>query len=210
MLRMTDVVRHLLILNVLVFLAASFFFPQQSQILALFYPASGYFQPFQLITHMFMHADFMHLFFNMFALYMFGSALESVWGGNRFLLFYFACGLGAMVLHLLVWWLEVRGLSASQYQHFLSQPYRVMGASGAVFGLLAGFGTMFPETRVMLLFPPIPMKAKYFALIFAGLELFFGISSFNTGIAHFAHVGGAVVGFALILYWKRTGQLWNR
>lgn len=210
MVRMTDTVRHLLIINVLIFLAAQIFFPQQSQILALFYPASQYFQPFQLATHLFMHADFGHLFFNMFALYMFGSALESVWGGKRFLIFYFACGFGAMILHLFVWWLEVRGLSGMEYQQFLSQPHRVMGASGAVFGLLAGFGTMFPDSRIMLIFPPIPMKAKYFALIYAGLELFLGIGAFSTGIAHFAHVGGAVVGFGLILYWKRTGQLWIR
>ncbi len=193
MIRISDSVKHLLIINVLFFVVAHFLMPGLRHYLALHYPFTEYFQPYQLVTHMFMHADFTHLFFNMFALYMFGSALESYFGPKRFLFFYFFTGFGAVILYTFV-------------QYLTGTSYSVVGASGAVFGLLAGFGTLFPNTRIMLLFPPIPLKAKYFVLIYAAIELFLGVSGRSTGVAHFAHLGGALFGYLLIVYWRRRGM----
>lgn len=205
MFQITDVVKQLLIINGLLFVVTSAFMPSLAPALAMYYPASDFFRPWQIVTHMFMHGNFQHLFFNMFALYMFGTALESYMGPKRFLTFYFISGFGALALYLFVWYFEISGLSASQYEYFLSQPYRMVGASGAVFGLLAGYGMLFPNSQIMLLIPPIPIKAKYFVLIYAALELYFGISNTNPGVAHFAHLGGAIFGALTILYWRKSG-----
>ncbi|NND09105.1 MAG: rhomboid family intramembrane serine protease [Saprospiraceae bacterium] len=206
--RITEVVKQLLILNILLFGATELWMPNLRYILSLYYPAAGdYFRPWQLVTHMFMHADFNHLLFNMFALYMFGSALESYWGGKRFLKFYFISGFGALALYLGVQYMEVSAFNELTYQAFLARPYPMMGASGAIFGLLAGFGMMFPNTRLMLLIPPIPMKAKYFVMIYAVIELIFGVSGIQTGVAHFAHLGGALFGALLIIYWRKTDEI---
>lgn len=205
--RITEVVKQLLIVNILLFVGTSFVMPEFKAGLAMYWPASSFFRPWQLVTHMFMHADFNHLLFNMFALYMFGSALESYWGPKKFLTFYLLCGFGALTLYLIVWWGEISALEAIDYERFLQTPYRMMGASGAVFGLLAGYGMMFPNSQIMLLIPPIPMKAKYFVLIYAAIEFFFGISKLNPGVAHFAHLGGALCGVLIILYWRKTGKL---
>ncbi|MEO7174221.1 MAG: rhomboid family intramembrane serine protease [Saprospiraceae bacterium] len=199
-------VKQLILINAIFFLGSNLL-PQYGDQLALYYPASAYFQPFQLVTHMFMHANLSHLFFNMFGLYMFGSALEMYWGTKRFLIFYFLCGFGAIALHLGVWYWEVNQLDPVEYAYFLTQPARVLGASGAVFGLLAGYGTMFPDNRIMLLFPPIPLKAKYFVIIYGLIELFSGISHSQSGVAHFAHVGGAIIGFLLVFYWKSRREV---
>ena len=174
----------------------------QRYILALFGPSSAYFQPFQIVTHNFMHADITHLFFNMFGLFMFGPPLESLWGPKRFLYYYFFAGLGALVLHILVVYIDVWYFGGESY--LINVP--MLGASGSIFGLLLGFGMSFPETKVMLLIPPIPMKAKYFVVVFAVLELFLGLGPFRTGVAHFAHLGGALFGLLLILYWRRYGS----
>lgn len=203
---LTGVVRHLLIINVLVFIGASVVLRDQAGMLAMHWPASSFFQPYQIVTHMFMHAGFMHLLFNMFGLYMFGSALEYYWGPKKFLFYYLFSGFGALLVHLLVWNLEVRSFDAVEYAMFLSRPHSVLGASGAVFGLLMGFGYQFPNTRIMLLFPPIPMKAKYFVIVFAAIELFMGMSPTQTGVAHFAHLGGALSGLILLLYWRYRGR----
>ena len=170
---------------------------------ALYYPGSRFFHWYQLITHMFLHGNFSHLFFNMFALYMFGSALESQWGQKRFLFFYFFAGLGGAVFQILSWQYGLMGMSAMEQQMFLNTPFRVIGASGAVFGVLAGFGMLFPNVELLLLFPPIPIKAKYFVAIYGLLEIFLGLSNMQTGVAHLAHVGGLVFGLILIFYWKR-------
>ncbi len=203
----TYVVKHLLIINVVLYFGSTYLFPLAKDALAMYYPTTDFFKVWQVVTHMFMHADFNHLFFNMFALYMFGSALEAYFGPKRFLSYYMLCGLGAAALYMSIWALEVQSLESYQYQEFVNTPNRVLGASGAVFGLLAGFGTLFPESRIMLLFPPIPMKAKYFVLIFAGLEFFLGISRLNPGVAHFAHLGGALFGFLIILYWRKSRRI---
>jgi membrane associated rhomboid family serine protease len=128
--------------------------------LAMFFPTSEYFRPFQIISHMFMHADIGHLFFNMFAVFMFGPPLEATWGAKRFLLFYLVTGFGSVLLHTLVRGIEIHWFGESIFAANVPS----LGASGAVFGLLVGYGMLFPENRIMLLFPPIPLKAKYFAL----------------------------------------------
>jgi membrane associated rhomboid family serine protease len=203
---LTGVVRHLLIINVLVFIGAQIVLKENSGVLGMHWPRSGYFQPYQIVTHMFMHANLTHLFFNMFGLYMFGSALEYYWGPKKFLFYYLFSGFGALLTHMVVWYFEVSSYSDLEYAYFLTKPHSVVGASGAVFGLLMGFGYQFPNTRVMLLFPPIPMKAKYFVIIFAVIELMLGMGRADTGVAHFAHLGGAFFGLLLLLYWRFTGR----
>lgn len=217
MIRITDTIKHLIIINVLIFVASMYVFPglpESNAIFAflkdfqkngaLYYPESRFFHWYQLVTHMFLHGSPSHLFFNMFALYMFGSALEGHWGRNRFLLFYFFAGLGGAVFQIISWKVGLMGLSPMEQQMFLSTPFRVIGASGAVFGVLAGFGMLFPNVELLLLFPPIPIKAKYFVIIYGMLEIVLGFGGFQTGVAHLAHVGGLVFGILLILYWKKN------
>lgn len=184
--RITDVVKNLIIINILVFVAVRFALPIHGieNYFLLYRPGSPYFEPVQGVTHMFMHADLGHLFFNMLGLYMFGSWVEEILGPRRFLILYLTSGFIASVL-----------------QMFMS-PVPILGASGAVYGIIAAFATMFPNAQMMLLFPPIPMKAKYMALMFIGLGLYSGLSGAQDGIAHFAHVGGAVMGFVMVKYWR--------
>lgn len=204
-LRLTDVVKNLLIINVIAFALTHFIGASGQEWLyrlSVYFPTSEFFQPYQVVTYMFMHGDMMHIFFNMFALVMFGSAIETLWGPRRFLFYYLFTGFGALALEFAVKWYELDSGMISP--DAVNVP--MLGASGAVFGILAAFGMMFPESRIMLIIPPIPMKAKYFVLIYAGLEIFLGIGQFGTGIAHFAHVGGALFGFLLILYWRNKGE----
>jgi membrane associated rhomboid family serine protease len=200
MMRITDVVKNLLIINVLMYFATRYLWGNPDRfILALFYPTSDFFHPYQLVTHMFMHADINHLLLNMLGLYMFGSSLEAFWGSKKFLFFYLFCGFGSMILYLLVRYLEV-GLNVDNTP--------MLGASGAIFGLMAGYAMLFPNNIISLLFPPISLPAKYFVLIYAAAELFFGLGIVNVGkgVAHFAHLGGALFGFLLILYWRKYGS----
>lgn len=146
------------------------------------------FAPWQLISYGFLHGGIGHLFFNMFALYMFGLPVERVWGARRFLVYYFVCMAGAAVIQL--------GVAA-----VTGDIYPTIGASGAVFGLLLAYGLMFPNSTIMLLIPPIPMKAKYFVIGYGLLTLFMGMTGTMAGVAHFAHLGGMLFGFGLILYW---------
>ncbi len=180
-------VKHLLIINLLAFVALST--PVVSEYLftygALWPIDSGRFGVWQLISYMFLHAGFGHIFFNLFALWMFGQAIENFWGTNRFVIYYFLTGIGAALLHMLI-----GGGGAP-----------TLGASGAVYGILLAFGMMFPNRPIMLLFPPIPIKAKYFVAIFGAIELISGLTRANSGVAHFAHLGGMLVGFILIKYW---------
>ncbi|HOY18969.1 MAG TPA: rhomboid family intramembrane serine protease [Haliscomenobacter sp.] len=228
MTRITDVVKHLLIINVLVFFATLLawgnpapelmgsllggtgdFANWERYQLALFFPSSPYFRPYQLVSHMFMHADIRHLLLNMLGLYMFGSALETFWGERKFLFYYLFSGLGGMLLYLFVKYLEISsGNVEEQVMKYYLQNVPMLGASGAIFGLMVGYGVQFPDNVISLLFPPISLKAKYFVLIFAGLELFFGLGIVNisSGVAHFAHLGGALFGFLLILYWRKYGS----
>lgn len=151
------------------------------------------FKPWQLISYGFLHGGWGHLFFNMFAFYMFGLPIERAWGTRRFVIFYVVCLIGAGLVQLFV-----AGLSG--------EIYPTIGASGAVFGILLAFGMMYPNTRLMLLFPPIPIKAKWFVLGYGALTLIFGITGTMPGVAHFAHLGGMIFGFGLILYWGRKDQ----
>lgn len=209
------VTKHLLIINVLMYFGTIMLWgdPGVDVIsgvesidwrrywLASFYPTSEFFRPWQIATHMFMHGNIQHLAFNMLSLYMFGTMVEMVWGAKRFLFFYLTCGLGAWLLHIgaTAFELNKAGMEAA----FQIENIPMLGASGAIFGVLAGYGLLFPNNVIQLLFPPIPMKAKYFVLIMGGLDLYLGISGTGTGVAHFAHVGGAIFGAALFFYWNK-------
>ncbi len=198
----TPTVKQLLIINILMFVG-TIFVPQAKNILALFYFENPMFKFWQPITHMFLHHGFMHLFFNMFALYSFGSTLEHFWGGKKFLYFYIACGLGAAFLYSAVNYYDFNFVGNSQVFSSVA-----VGASGAVYGLLVAFAFMFPNAELALMFIPVPIKAKYFVPGIVALDLFLGFKgdsifgSGGTGIAHFAHVGGAAVGYLLMKSWK--------
>ena len=211
------VVKNLLILNVLFFLATIacdvVLRIDLADYLGLHYIGASDFQPFQLVTYMFMHGNFAHLFFNMFALWMFGNTLENIWGPNRFLLFYFICGIGAGLIQELVQYIQyvttLQGyenvriaanqiIPMSEYLNMLT----TVGASGAVYGILLAFGMMFPNSTLYIYFA-IPIKAKWFVLIYGIIELFSGFTSVDN-VAHFAHLGGMLFGLILILYWKKT------
>lgn len=185
-------IKHLLLTNLVFFLAINT--PVVNEILfryfALWPPVTGGFHVWQLISYMFLHGGLSHILFNLYALWMFGQAIENLWGTRRFAIYYFACGIGAGIAQI------VLGLTGNP----------IIGASGAVFGILLAFGMTFPNREIFLLFPPIPIKAKYFVMIFGAIELFSGLGRSSSGIAHFAHLGGMVVGFIIIQYWKRKGE----
>jgi len=261
------VVKNLLIINVLVFFAASIFKSSLgidlNDIAGLHFFMSKKFNPAQLVTYMFLHANLSHIFFNMFAVYMFGRVLEQVWGSKRFLTFYLVTGIGAAVMQQIVQYIELKPFldaiefyktnpshedfivvlndyikpliressfleiirnydkiastdpqGALTYSVKFVQQFNMdylnvintIGASGAVFGILLAFGMLFPNTQLMLLFPPIPIKAKYFVMIYGVMELFYGVGNFKAdNVAHWAHLGGMLFGFFMIRYWKRKG-----
>lgn len=182
------VTQALLLINVAAFCLQSFLGNWFTGLLAL-WPVNQGFMPWQLVTYAFLHGGLTHIFFNMLGLWMFGSDLERLWGPKRFLQFYFASVLTAAATQLLF-----AALSGAVYP--------TIGASGGLFGLLLGFGMMFPNRMIMPLFPPIPMKAKIFVAIFGGLELLFGVTGTLEGVAHFAHLGGMLGGFLMIRYWQ--------
>lgn len=187
-------IKYLLIANGIIFLITKSIFTDQwtsiggivAQNFALWSIESGYFMPWQLVTYMFLHGNVGHIFFNLFALWIFGQAIENLWGTRRFMVYYLLTGIGAALIHMLV----------SNYFDY------TIGASGAVFGILLAFGMMFPDRYIILLFPPIPIKAKYFVGIYGVMELLSGLSRADSGVAHFAHLGGLLVGFILIKVWK--------
>ncbi len=190
---LTDVVKQLIIINVLLYVATHLPVTAFLQrYLTLYIPTSEHFKPIQLVTHMFMHADIGHLFFNMLGLFFFGPWLEKLWGAKKFLFFYLFCGIGAMLAHMMI---------GFDYDSPVLQS--VLGASGAVYGIVLGFGMLFPNVKVMLLFPPIPLKAKYMALMYIGYDLYMGLSGSMSTTAHFAHLGGALFGFLLIIFWRK-------
>ena len=263
--RFPMVVKNLLIINGLMYLATmvlqNTFSIDLANYLGLFFFTSEYFKPHQIISHMFMHGSLMHIFSNMFALWMFGSILENAWGPKRFLIFYLICGLGGAITHmaftayqihlvqgeinlffesvtidnfkmlleghrgllydsdyinqantLLNTWSQNPSDSAMILQaKILAQKLTsmeanipVVGASGAVFGVLLAFGMLFPNTYLYLMFPPIPIKAKYFVIFYGAFELYAGVSGTQEGVAHFAHLGGMLFGFILIKFWNKT------
>ena len=170
----------------------------QPAALALWPLEGGYFTPWQLVSYGFLHGNFNHLFFNMFAVWMFGTPLEQGWGTQRFATYYFLCVVGAGVMQLLV-------------QLFEGGVYPTIGASGGVFGLLLAYGVMWPNNRIFLLFFPVPVKAKWFVLIYGGIELLLGFTRTMPGVAHFAHLGGMLFGALLLYKWGwRPGMTWKR
>ncbi len=255
------VVKNLIIINILFFLGDQFLGKALDidfvRLFGLHFFESKFFAPWQFVTHMFMHGSFTHLFFNMFALFMFGRILENMWGAKKFLFYYFSCGLGAALIHTLVIWIDYSSME-SAYVAFQNTPtpellsrfvadniphaqqwvyefldqwadnpdsqqsistgiqifekainesinVPTVGASGAVFGLLLGFGMLFPNTEIMLLFPPIPIKAKYFVMIYGAAEFYFAmLNSAGDNVAHVAHLGGMIFGFIIIKVWQKS------
>lgn len=188
------VTRNILIINAIVFLCSFVFDPNDVvYYMGLHSFALGGFNIYQLVTHMFTHVGFSHIFFNMFAVYMFGGLLERVWGPKRYLLYYMVTGIGAGLVQLFV--------------YYLTGTYAVaIGASGAVFGLLLAFGMLFPNAPLYIMFIPIPIKAKYMVIGYGLVELFMGVSNrVGDNVAHFAHLGGMLFGIFMILYWKKKG-----
>ena len=228
------VVKNLLIINGIMYLATVVFETRGinlSQILGLHYFTAKNFEIWQPITYMFMHGSFWHLFFNMFALWMFGAALENAWGEKRFLLYYMVCGIGAGLIQLLVTGLRIHFLSQNippdiiqmvhengtqlllEHKNYLgdigalnfAMNAPTVGASGSVFGLLLAFGMMYPNSVIYIYFL-LPIKAKWFVVFYGALELFLGVTGTSDGIAHFAHLGGMLFGFFLILHWNRGNR----
>lgn len=222
-----ETIKQLIIINVIFYFGSQFIGNLGYDILALHYYENEKFLISQFITHMFMHGSPSHILFNMFGLWMFGSPLEQMWGRQKFLFFYISCGLGAALLQMLVYYsqiqnlyqvIELNNLSLSDPQlilNFMSErDYSnaitafnsvMVGASGAIYGVLVAFAFSFPNSKLMLLFLPFPIKAKFFVPLLILIDLFFGISSFSVGpIAHFAHVGGAIVGLIMVLYWRKN------
>lgn len=227
------VVLNLIIINALL-LAVTFLFKENIdfyQLLGLHYFTSDFFGTWQFVSYMFMHGDFTHLLFNMFALWMFGSILEQVWGPKRFLTYYMITGIGAGIVQLIVAYFRIQSLEAvmtpeqieNVYLHgaallqegkiFKDEAmaalsgvinYPTVGASGSVFGILLAFGMMFPNSMIYVFFA-IPVKAKYFVMIYGAIELYMGISGTQDGVAHYAHLGGMLFGFFMIRYWKKKG-----
>ena len=193
------VVKNLIIINVLVYMATALL-PVGNEIIrfcALWFGASpfGEFHSYQFVTYMFLHASVEHIFFNMFALWMFGRTLEYEMGSKRFLIYYMVCGVGEALIQLATAYLTGE------------MPIQLVGASGAVMGLLLAFGVMHPNAVIMLLIPPVPMKAKWFVVIYGVIELFLGWTGFGGNVAHFAHVGGMLWGLLLLQWWKRNGTI---
>ena len=242
--RLTEAVKHLIIINVIFFIVPQLIPNLGLQnILALYFPENPNFGFWQFLTHMFMHGSFSHILFNMYGLWAFGTPLEQIWGRNKFLFFYFSAGLGAGVIYTLVNYLQFNsvydqlitiGLSASDIQQILdtgsynSQILNVIsetdlseffatyhtpavGASGAIYGVLVAFGMTFPNAKLALIFFPVPIAAKYFIPAIILGDLFFGITSYSIGnVAHFAHIGGALIGFIIAWYWKQNQfKRWN-
>ena len=223
-----NVVKNLLIINGIFFLATIagdyVWHIDLADYLGLHYIGASDFRPYQFVTYMFMHGSFAHIFFNMFALWMFGNTLENAWGPKKFLAFYFVCGIGAGITQELVQYIQV----STEFQQYMfadngveyirlsdgvvrmsefMNRYTTVGASGAVYGILLAFGIMWPNSRIYIYFA-IPIKAKWFVVIYGLLELFSGFTSMDN-VAHFAHVGGMLFGLALILYWRHKYNGWN-
>lgn len=211
------VTKNLIIINVIVFLASLLNENFMIGTFALFYPTSPYFRWWQVVTHMFMHGGFWHIFFNMYTLLIFGCVVERIIGSKKFLLFYFICGLGAVALHLGVEYLQMQSYmqgaalgNATAIQNIaMIKNTPTVGASGAIYGVLMGYAMLFPESRMTLLFPPVTLSAKWMVAIFAAIELFTGVTGLSAGIAHFAHLGGMLIGWLMILSWRKRGVLFD-
>ena len=228
--KLTDGIKHLIIINVILFVAPQLLRLDFTNMLALHFPANEHFGLWQYISHMFMHASVSHILFNMYGLWAFGTPLEQMWGRKKFLFFYFSAGLGAGLIYTLVNYYQFNaaletlmssGISQNEilelmnptkmYQNedlqTMNQLYNTpaIGASGAVYGVLAAFGLYFKDAKLALIFLPIPIAAKYFIPVMILGDLFFGMTKYSVGnIAHFAHIGGALIGFIIAYSWKRN------
>ena len=211
------VTKNLIIINVILFFATLVNKNLMIGTFALFYPTSPYFRWWQVVTHMFMHGGFWHVFFNMYTLLIFGSVVERIIGSRKFLFFYFICGLGAVALHLGVEWLQMQSYmegyalgNATAIQRIAEiKMVPTVGASGAIYGVLLGYAMLFPDSRMTLLFPPVTLSAKWMVVAFAGIELLTGVTGIASGIAHFAHLGGMLIGWLIILWWRKRGILFE-
>ena len=228
-------VKNIIIINALIMVMITLKESFMLENFALYFPASPFFRIWQPLTYMFMHGGFGHLFFNMYSLFIFGRVLERVWGTKKFLLFYFVTGLGAALVHIGVQWIQygsalaTYGLSLNDASALAQEVARsiqagadripvwslslftpTVGASGAIYGVLMGYAMLYPDSVLTLLFPPVSLKAKWFVLIFAAIELALGVFGTRAGIAHFAHLGGLIFGFILIMYWKKRHTLYSR
>lgn len=236
--KITDAIKHLIIINAIVFIAPQILQLDFTNILGLHFPKNEHFGIWQYVTHMFMHGSFPHILFNMYGLWAFGSPLEQMWGRNKFLFFYFSAGIGAAIIYTLVNYYQFNsifqlflgaGLSENEVIEILkvgsTNDYRLngvltqenfekivslyhtpaVGASGAVYGVLVAFGMYFKDAKLALIFFPVPIAAKYFIPALIAFDLFFGMTRYSVGnIAHFAHVGGALIGFIIAWYWKKN------
>ena len=222
------VVKNIILINALFFLATEFLFKDQfyfdgfrdqglQGVFGLWPINHENFRPYQIFTHMFTHAGIFHILFNMFSLWVFGRTLEAVWGSKKFLTFYLVCGIGAAAAHMIVAYFQyekvlgmIEMMKATGQTEYLdivqSGAYYAVGASGAVMGVMVAFAYLFPNTELMLFFPPIPIKAKWLILIMIGFDLFGGLGKTSDGVAHWAHLGGAAVGFILVYIWNKTNK----
>ena len=231
--RVSEIVKHLIIINVIFYIASIVLGDFMYDLFAMHYPKNPDFFIWQPLTHMFMHGDTTHILFNMFGLWMFGTPLEQMWGKQKFIFYYLSAGLGAVLIQTLVYHYNVMSLTQILLDNGLSrldvnsfyetarlntsviqsvgeerlysgiQSFKaeMVGASGALYGILVGFAMLFPNVQLMLLFPPIPIKAKFLVPLLILFDLFFGLSSYSVGpIAHFAHIGGAITGFIMMWY----------
>jgi len=238
MTRITDAIKHLIIINVIVFVAPQLMQLDFSNILALHFPMNEKFGFWQYVSHMFMHGSFSHILFNMYGLWAFGSPLEQMWGRNKFIFFYFSAGLGAAIIYTLVNYYQFNGIydlfmnvglnkteiisileaaktndqrvintvTQEQFDKIIGlYNTSAVGASGAVYGVLVAFGMYFKDAKLMMIFLPVPIAAKYFIPILIAIDFFFGMTNYSIGnIAHFAHIGGALIGFLVAWYWKKN------
>ena len=229
MMRITDTVKHLIIINVILFLGPQLLGLDLTKLLALHFPQNENFGFWQYLTSVFMHGSIPHIAFNMYGLWAFGTPLEQMWGRNKFLFFYFSAGIGASLIYTAVNYyqfnqamqslidlgltpndiisrldptLEFRDATMQTVNELYTTP--ALGASGAVYGILVAFGLYFKDAKLGLIFIPVPIAAKYFIPGLLLIDLFFGMTRYATGIAHFAHIGGAIIGFIIAYYWKNN------
>lgn len=220
----TPVVKNLLIINILFFIgtySVGKFIPNIIELLPAYYIGSPKFRLWEIITYMFMHGGFTHIFFNMFALFSFGPILEYAMGSKKFFNFYFLCGIGGVICHMLVLAYQVHAITGgfiianpeldSTYNQYGEQAQKlfsayngqIVGASAAVFGLLVAFGMMYPNLELMIMFIPVPVKAKYIIPVYIVIELFLGYEQYSwDNVAHFAHLGGALIGYIMVKIWR--------
>lgn len=217
------VTRNILYINVIVFLAmwvservmGSDLF---TRYFALFYPASHFFKIWQPLTYMFLHGGFWHILFNMYTLVMFGCVVERMLGKNKFLAFYLICGLGAAAAQIGTQAIQAAsyangielGAQAAIHNYGMLLNTPTVGASGAIYGILIAFAMLFPESRMTLIFPPVTLSAKWMVIVFVAIELLMGSADMMSNVAHYAHLGGMLVGWLLILYWKKRGILFDQ